>query len=223
MIDTHTLTLAFLVESVALLLLVLGWILHTWLRHQCQETEAARRLVSQVEKTAPDHSAVLGELLVAFEQLPQGQQEALIGELIEREKALYHQILQLFLTRDSHRLGQLADRIRALQEPYRQLLKEVAAAPKPASDPRPLQEAQRQIEALQAETQQLADQLQTALETIDALSSEYTHMFAPGRSREELEASRRRIVEMLKRNDARMRARSDAVSDDDLMIEVCES
>ncbi|BCX80473.1 DNA-damage-inducible protein D [Methylomarinovum caldicuralii] len=221
MIDTHTLTLAFLVESVALLLLVLGWILHTWLRHQRQETEAARRLISQVEKAAPDHSAALGELLAAFEQLPQGQQEALIGELIEREKALYHQVLQLFLSRDSHRLGQLAGHIRALQEPYRQLLKEVAAAPKPEADSRPLQEAQRQIEALQAETQQLADQLQTALETIDTLSAEYTRMFAPDRSREELEASRRRIVEMLKRNEAKMRPPQ--TLDDDLIIEVSES
>ncbi|BCX87960.1 DNA-damage-inducible protein D [Methylomarinovum tepidoasis] len=223
MIDTQTLTLAFLVESVALLLLVLGWILHTWLRHQRQETEAARRLISQVEKTAPDHSAALGELLAAFEQLPQDQQEALTGELIEREKALYHQILQLFLTRDSRRLGQLEGRIRALQEPYRQLLKEVAAAPKPEADPRPLQEAQRRIEALQAETQQLADQLQTALETIDALSSEYTRMFAPDRSREELEASRRRIVEMLKRNEARTQPRPVTTEDDDLIIEVSES
>ncbi len=218
MIDLQTFSLAFFAEAALLLLAVLGLVLHTWLRNQRQERQAAGRLIAQLQRAMPEHGENLQQLLEGFEQLPAEHQEDLIADLLARERRLYQQILNLFLSRDPRRLGHIESHIRALQEPYQQLLQSLPQAPAPAADPEALAEARARIRTLEAEVEQLADQLQVALETLDNLSSEYTRMFAPDRSREELEASRRRIMEALKRGEEKLRPPSP--EEDDFVIEV---
>lgn len=202
-----------------------------WLlsRRRNQEKKAVKQLIERLKKVESGQSQELGEILAEIQDLPQERRQILVDEIMEREKALYRQILKLFLERDISLLSKVDEGVRDITRPYQELLRDLPAGKDPELTAA-LAQAEGEISRLKAETQQLSEQLQVAMETVDNLSKEYTRMFAPDKTTEEMEASRHRILETLKQNENRLARHpveeppgETAFDDDDLIITVTDS
>ncbi len=217
------LLLAFVVEALILALAILAALLWLWHRRRHREHDAARRLVDRLGRTLPGQTEELGTVLEEIAALADDERRAeFIEAVLSREKALYRHILQLFLEQDGRLLSRLEQQVRALIEPYRELLRDLPGGggdtePAPQTDEE-LRLARERIQRLASENEELARQLQIAMETIESLSSEYTRMFAPDRTGAELEQSRRRILETLQASQRRLQRDSAAPDDEDIVI-----
>ncbi len=221
-ITIDPLVLAFVVEALTLALAVLAAVLWLWHRHRHREHDAARRLVERLRKTLPGQGEELNTVLGEIAALADEQRDEFIEAVLSREKALYRHVLRLFLEQDGRLLSRLEQQVRALTEPYRELLRDLPgggneAEPDPRTDEE-LRLAREQIRRLESENEELARQLQIAMETIESLSSEYTRMFAPDRTGAELEQSRRRILETLRASQRRLQRVPETPDDEDIVI-----
>lgn len=222
-ITIDPLVLAFVVEALALALAVLAAVLWLWHRHRHREHDAARHLVDRLRKTIPGQGEELNAVLGEIAALADDERRAeFIEAVLSREKALYRHVLRLFLEQDGRLLSRLEQPVRALTEPYRELLRDLPgigneAEPDPRTDEE-LRLAREQIRRLESENEELARQLQIAMETIESLSSEYTRMFAPDRTSAELEQSRRRILETLQASQRRLQRAPETPDDEEIII-----
>ncbi len=227
MIELNYLTLFLLLETLAALILVLVTVFWIITRRGSRETRAVKKLIDRLAKAGDGQSHELGEILKEIQTLPDDKRRDLVATIQALEKTLYHQIVKLFLQRDILLLGKIGDQIRDLSKPYHDLLRELP----PREDPvlaDTLDKAEEEIGRLKIETEQLANQLQVAMATIDDLSSEYTRMFAPDKTREEMEASRQKILDTLKQSEKHLEqspaaAKEEEEDDDDLVITLVDS
>jgi len=223
MIQLDTLTLFLLLEAIAVLTLAV--VIGIWLlsRRKRRERQTVNNLINRLKKVEHGQCQELEESLREIQTLPDDKRRALIDEIMEREKALYRQIMKLFLERDLSLLGKLDERVRELTKPYHELLRDLPPGEDPATAVA-LAKAEEEIMRLKLETERLAEQLQVAVETIDDLSTEYTRMFAPDKTNEDMEASRRRILDTLRQNEHRLKHDPSHEQDhDDLEITLGDS
>ncbi|GAB4356455.1 MAG: hypothetical protein Kow0060_09130 [Methylohalobius crimeensis] len=178
-------------------------------RREHRERHAVGHLIKRLKHATHGHSHRIGSILEQIHALPEDKREALIQETIQREQALYKQILQSFLQRDVTGLEQLGSQLQAYTEPYHRLLKEIPSGKNPSLG-HELAEARDELARSRAENEQLADQLQVAMETISHLSSEYSRLFASERTAEELKVSSDRVINTLRANADRLTAQGEA-------------
>lgn len=211
------LILAFLIEILILAVAVLLAVLWNWHKQQRRDHKAASGVINRLKQAVSGQADDLIAVLDEIASLAEEERTTLAETILAREKALYRQILQLFLERDSHSLLQVEKQISALTEPYRDLLRKLSGEA-PAQAGGELRLARERIRRLEGEIGELAKQLQIATETIESLSSEYTRMFAPDRTSEELESSRKRILAILQANQQRLQGSRPDFDDEDIII-----
>ncbi len=215
MVPLDSLAIVFVLEALIGFSLFSSVLLIIFSRRKNQERDAVGKLINRLRKVENDRVQELSDILNEIGHLAPDQLETLLEEIKQHEKALYQQIFRLFLDRDVKLLGKIQQRIKDLSQPYLDLLKDL---PQPVPDlSGELQQAQDEIKRLQAESEQLAKQLEIAMETIDRVSSEYTNMFGGGNSKEALEASRSKILQTLKDNERRIN-KIQQLDDDEIII-----
>ncbi len=214
MVPFDSLAIIFILEALIGFSLFSTVLLIIFSRRKNQERQAVGKLIGRLRKIENDRLQELSDILNEIGHLAPDQLETLLEEIKQHEKTLYQQIFKLFLDRDVKLLGKIQQRIKDLSQPYHDLLKNLPQQGPDLSDE--LQQAQHEIQRLKAESDQLAKQLEVAMETIDRVSSEYTNMFGGGKSKEELEASRSKILQTLKDNERRINNIQEI--DDDIII-----
>lgn len=106
----------------------------------------------------------------------------------QSERELMQKIIQLFLQREMALLNEIDRSIGNLSEHYCQLLNHLAAMPRADAD--------GNAQALERINQQLVRQLDTAMQTIDEITGEYTRVFAGNQSGLELENSSKKMLQI---------------------------
>ncbi|QSA96336.1 hypothetical protein [Methylococcus sp. EFPC2] len=206
MLEISALTAVLVAEVLAALLLVLGALLWRAWRRKRAERSHADKLVEHINRADAQR---LDELNLALADpslaLDDDQRSHTLEQVGARERALYRLVIRAVLDHDVERLAQLDRHVRALSEPYRELIAQLA-------EKRPQQEsgdvqvrlenAEEQTRQASAEAEHLRAQLKAALETLDEVSSEYTRMFGESKSGDELQLSRHRMLEAFQRAEA---------------------
>ncbi|MCX7086900.1 MAG: hypothetical protein NTV00_02480 [Methylococcales bacterium] len=213
MIELDSVVVILMIEAlVALFLLVMG--LYLWSRKKKSgDFQVAHALINQLGETHTLRTERLENLIVESCELEAGDLQALLKNIDVREKALYQQIIQVFLNRDPKVLKELDAYIQDLSKPYCAMLKKVggnnapnaaATATAAAAAEADLAIAQEKIARLMDKNSAITQQLQLALRTVDEVSDEYTQMFNGTKGEIELRASYRRFMRIFQsiENDA---------------------
>jgi hypothetical protein len=197
MIELNSVVVILLIEAiVALLLVLLGlWI---WSRKKkSSDFQVAHELIDELDEDKSLRTHKLGKLITGSCALDSGELETLLQDIDVREKALYRQIIQIFLNRDPKVLKAVDKYIQDLAHPYCALLKSVEntapVAEVPDNGPE-LAAARQDITRLTEQNTMLAEQLHLALKTADEVSDEYARIFNGSKNELELRASYKRVM-----------------------------
>ncbi len=200
MIVLDPLTGFLLLEGAALLLVTLAGIIWIMTRRDLREQQGIRKVIDRLRKAGENHAGELNEILMEIQSFPEDKRREFLATIQALETALYHQIVKLFLQRDTTLLGQIDQRVRELSKPYQELLANLPQREDPVMK-ETLDKAEQEIDRLKRETEQLTRQLQVATATVETLSREYTRMFAADRTQQDIEASRQKILDTLKQSE----------------------
>jgi hypothetical protein len=113
-----------------------------------------------------------------------------LQEITDSEKALLQIIIKLFLQREIGLLTEIDEKISNLSEPYCQLLIKMSHGSSNSST------SISNDQGLEFINQQLVRQLNTAMQTIDDITAEYTRVFSGNQTGLELENSRKKMMQI---------------------------
>ncbi len=218
MIVLDPLTGFLFLEGATLLLVILAGIIWVMTRRDLREQQGIRKVIDRLKKAGENHAGELNEILMEIQAFPEDKRREFLATIQALETALYHQIVKLFLQRDTALLGQIDQRVRELSKPYQELLANLPQREDPVMK-ETLDKAEREIDRLKMETEHLTRQLQVATATVETLSKEYARMFAAGRTQQDIEISRQKILDTLKRSAKHLTGSSENdEEDEDLVI-----
>ena len=195
-----------LVEAlVCLVILILSYFLFNRNKKK-KEHHAADEFINKIT----DGSALRGEELGQFfndncEMEPKAVND-LIEEIASREKSIYQKVISMFLNRDSGELKTLNESVQGLSEPYCQVIANNSAEKNEKLDADQQSQFSDQIMQLKEENSRLAKQLQTAMQTMDEISSEYTRIFNGTKSELELQNSCKKMLQTFQDTELQIRA-----------------
>lgn len=160
-------------------------------RKRNQEINAIDSFISQLDEQAELKNQPLDHLLSKTCGLDKKTVQTTLQEVSESERALTQKVIELFLQREMGMLNEIDQCIGNLSEPYCKLLAHMSSAQdKPAAAPA------GNAEALERINQQLVRQLDTAMQTIDEITSEYTRVFSGNQTELELENSSKKMLQI---------------------------
>lgn len=205
MIEIHSLTAIFATEAIVALLGALVLMLFLAARKKRGEREQAGELVTRLNETEKARLQQLDAALVESTELVDDEVRRQTLEAVgHQEKALYRHVIQAFLSRDAEKLAEIDNPVRALSEPYCQLVKQLIER-MPAHDTskagEKLAALETEIRQARAEAERTNEQLTLALATLDEVSGEYVKMFGEPQQAEELHASRKRMLDAFRRTE----------------------
>ena len=206
MIEVNSLVAVFVVEGLAALFLLVVIVAFFISSKKTKERLAARRLVNKLKNGESSRKEDLSNRLSESCSLDGAAIETALTEIDGQEKILYQQIVKMFLGRDAALLLEIDKSVQALSEPFCQLLAKVAAVEK--VDPTiasAIETANVEIKRLRGESERLTEQLGMAMQTMDEVSSEYSKIFGSSKDVEELDVSRKRMLNTYKRAEAKMK------------------
>jgi hypothetical protein len=213
MIEIHSLTAILGSEVLLVLLAVLVFLLWRWRRDSRRQRASAGELVERVNARMDERLEQLdGRLFGAVAGLPEDARRESVAAVAVKENELYRHIIRAFLDRDPAKLAELDDYVQGVSEPYCRLIAELIAhlqeqAQLPKAEvqvwEQKLAEAETAGVEAQARAERINHQLTLALSTLDEVSSEYTKMFGESHGAEELQASRKRMLEAFGRSERR--------------------
>ncbi len=206
MIEVNSLVAVFVVEGLAALFLLVVIVAFFISSKKTKERLAARRLVNKLKNGESSRKEDLSNRLSESCALGGAAIETALTEIDSQEKILYQQIVKMFLGRDAALLLEIDKSVQALSEPFCKLLADVAAIEK--VDPAittAIETANVEINRLRGESERLTEQLSMAMQTMDEVSSEYSKMFGSTKDVEELDVSRKRMLNTYKRAEAKMK------------------
>lgn len=151
------------------------------------------RFISELEEQTFVKNRWLEQFLGENCSMSPADIESLLQEVNASERALFQDVIRLFLKRELALLNEIEQRIGELTEPYQNLLANhgggSAAAANGAQPP-------SQQAGLERINQQLVRQLDTAMKTIDEMSAEYTRVFSGNQTALELENSSKKMLQI---------------------------
>lgn len=205
MIQVDSLVAVFILEGlVGALMLVIG-VAFFMFRRRVKARKAASQFINHLNKAESSRSEILGEHISEACDLEQGEIEAVVTEVRICEKTIYQKSIQLFLNRDAEVLNGIDQSVQALSKPFCKVLSEISEQRK--DDPElvaALEAAQAEVDSLRIDSDRLSKQLSMAMETMDDISSEYANMFSSSREAEELDMSRKRMLNTYRRAEESM-------------------
>lgn len=206
MIEVHSLVAVFVVEALAALFLLVVVFTFFISRRKSKERSAAKDLVNKLKDSESSRKESLGDRLSESCELDPSKIDHVIAEIDGQEKNLYQQIVKMFLGRDAALLAEIDKSVQALSDPFCRLLSEIASSEKVDSAmSSAIETANLEIQRLRGESERLSEQLGMAMQTMDEVSSEYSKMFGSSKDSEELDISRKRMLNTYKRAEEQMR------------------
>lgn len=205
MIQVDSLVAVFMVEGlVGAFVFVIG-IAIFMIRRRTKDRKAAIRFIDSLKNAESNRSQNLEAHISEVCDLDEERVDAMVTEVKACEKSLYQKMIQLFLHRDSSALVEIDQSVQNLSQPFCKVLSVVSKGSKENPElAESLEAAQVEIERLKKESERLAKQLSTALETMDDISSEYSNLFNSSREAEELDMSRKRMLNTYMRAEEQM-------------------
>lgn len=195
MIELDSALIIIMAEALAVLVLLAVMSLFFLTRRKNRERAAADELISRLEAAEIKRNRKLGELIGENCEIDSEKLQDILHEIRDCEHALYQQILKIFLQRDVALLKEIDRAINKLATPYCRILQESNGMAGSGNESE-LEQAREQISLLKKEGRQLSEQLQTAMQTMDEISAEYTRVFSGKQSELELENSSKKMLKI---------------------------
>ena len=166
-------------EVLVAMILLAGVLFFISRNKRTKEIRAINAFIDQMEEQALFKNQPLEQLLSQTCGFDAKTVKESLQNIGDAERALMQKVIQFFLSRETTLLNEIDRCIGDLSEPYSQLLSSIANSnnPAPAGN----------VQSLERINQQLVRQLDTAMETIDEITAEYTRVFNGNQSELELE------------------------------------
>lgn len=182
-----TLTLI-MAEVLLAMVLAAAAFFFVWRNKRNKETAAINSFLNQLE----DHALLKNQPLDRLLRETCGFDPRIVRESLQdvsaSERELMQKVIQLFLQREMLLLNEIDRCIGKLSEPYCQLLSKLANEAKPVNDDN--------TQKLEQMNRQLTEQLDTAMQTIDEITNEYTRVFNGHQTELELENSSKKMLQI---------------------------
>lgn len=189
MMTLDTALVIIMAEALAVLILLLAGQIFMSRQKRKKEMQAIDSFIDKFNDQASFKNQPLHQLLSETCGLNDDTVEQTLKDVSESERALMQLVIKLFLQREMSLLHQIEKRIDNLSLPYFDLLTNLhsVTASQPAVDPK---------QGLERINQQLVQQLDTAMQTIDEITAEYTRVFSGNQTALELENSRKKMLKI---------------------------
>ncbi|MCQ8127941.1 hypothetical protein [Methylomonas rivi] len=191
MMTVDTALVILLAEALGVLILLSAGLIFISRRKRKREMRAIDSFINQFNDQASFKNQPLHELLSDTCGLDQQTVEQTLKDVSDSERALMQIVIKLFLQREMSLLNQIDKRINDLSLPYCQLLTHLHTTEKGVSS-----HATPPSQGLERINQQLVQQLDTAMQTIDEITAEYTRVFSGNQTALELENSRKKMLQI---------------------------
>ena len=178
--------------AVGLLLLVILFA-RSRSKHE-KEVAAIENFIGQFEQNEIIRRGLLQTILLDNCGLSPESAADVLQKIMESERALLQRIVQMLLNRDPKCLAEIEQLIDKLSEPYCNLWTETESEVAESHNSRNDTRAVR----LEKINKQLVRQLETAMQTIDEISSEYTRVFSGHQTLLELDNSSKKMQQIFK-------------------------
>ncbi|MCQ8103094.1 hypothetical protein NP590_03150 [Methylomonas sp. SURF-2] len=172
-----------------LLLFCAGWLFFSRKKRN-KEMRAIESFIGQYTDQNSFKNQPLHQLLSETCGLDQEMVEQTLKDVSDCERALMQHIIKLFLRREISLLHQIDKRINDLSTPYCELLTNMQATSTNSTH------SSSPAQGLERINQQLIQQLDTAMQTIDEITAEYTRVFSGNQTALELENSRKKMLKI---------------------------
>lgn len=192
--------------TVGLLIAVIVYLV--WIiRRKTRDQVAVRDFIERLKQTETNRAEELNKRLQELSNVSEEQLSEALAEVGIQEKALYKQIIEVFLHRSLDSVVDVDSRVKAIIEPFCKLLADADANNKGVDASvlddlekarKLLEEQNARVKQMRFESNQLSEQLNTALETLDEVSSEYSKMFGESKNAEELEVSQKKMLNVFR-------------------------
>lgn len=177
-----------LAEALAAIILLAGALFFISRNKRNKEIQAINSFINQMDEQAEFKNKPLNQLLSETCGLNSKEVRATLQNVSDSERALMKKVIQLFLEREMTLLNEIDRCIGDLSEPYCRLLANMTSTPKAS-----ISETDQGLERV---NQQLVRQLNTAMQTIDEITAEYTRVFSGNQSELELENSSKKMLQI---------------------------
>lgn len=157
------------------------------------EIQAIDDYITQLNENASSKNQPLDHLLSNKCGLDRATVDTALQDITDSEKALLQIIIKLFLQREIGLLSEIDEKISNLSEPYCQLLSKMHNSSGSAGSTATATASDQGLEFI---NQQLVRQLNTAMQTIDDITAEYTRVFSGNQTALELENSRKKMMQI---------------------------
>jgi hypothetical protein len=187
--NTVDTTLVILMAEICIFLLVIAVGTLFFFRHRRnKEMNTLNQFIDQLEEQATFKNKPLDHLLTVACGLDRNTVDTTLGQVIESERTLLQNVIQLLLQREMGLLGEIDKNIGRLSEPYCRLLSEMGTHHTAV--------AANADDDLKKINEQLVKQLEVALQTIDEITAEYTRAFSGNQTALELENSGKKMQQI---------------------------
>ena len=159
-----------------------------------KEVAAIENFIGQFEQNEIIRRGLLQTILLDNCGLSPESAADVLQKIMESERALLQRIVQMLLNRDPKCLAEIEQLIDKLSEPYCNLWTETESEVAESHNSRNDTRAVR----LEKINKQLVRQLETAMQTIDEISSEYTRVFSGHQTLLELDNSSKKMQQIFK-------------------------
>lgn len=177
-----------LAEALAAMILLAGALFFISRNKRNKEIRAINGFINQIDEQAEFKNKPLNQLLSETCGLSGKEARETLQNVSDCERALMKKVIQLFLEREMTLLNDIDQCIGDLSEPYCRLLANMTSTPKAS-----ISETDQSLERI---NQQLIRQLNTAMQTIDEITAEYTRVFSGNQSELELENSSKKMLQV---------------------------
>lgn len=195
MIHVDSLVIVFMIEVIAVLLSLVGVVWFLSIKIKSKARSAALTLIEKINKNEQIRTRELNDLLTKDNIIDPETVQNILTEINRNEKALYQQIIEIFINRDNKLLSEIDHRVRELSDPYCKFLIDRSDTDDVDSTPGPeIESANAEIARLKSQGEKLSEHLRMALETVDNVSSEFTKLYSGTGAEDELNQARLRML-----------------------------
>lgn len=190
MIELDSLTVIFMLEA-SLALFVLIIVLFILRKNNRKEGfSVSAKVIDKLQDTENIKAKKLESLFSAHCDIEPITLNELLGEVKSSERALYRQIIRIYLNKDTGSLNKIDQHIENLAAPYCKAITHSSGGSEKEK-----QHAEK-LKQLFKENERLGEQLTIAMTTMDEISAEYTRVFSGTQTELELENSSKKMFDI---------------------------
>ncbi len=197
MMDFNPALWALLLEALAVSILLILVMVFISKRKSHSEMLEIDKFISKLNEQGEFKNRLLEEVLLKNSYLDDQKVIAIVHEVNASERALMQRVIQMFLQRTPSLLSEIDQLISNLSEPFCKILAEIDSGLLSSQNSTMMNPGS--AESLQQINQQLVKQLDTAMQTIDEITAEYTRVFSGSQTALELENSSAKMMQIFQK------------------------